>query len=141
MVNAFEEALELLGRFGPALVNAGGDMACRGGSWPVGVETGSDMLTLELTGTALATSGRDRRTWRRGGRMLHHLIDPRTGAPADSDVLRITVVAPDAVQAEVAATSLFLAGAHGAAAEADAAELPSVIVDEQGRTTLAGGLG
>ncbi len=137
---AAERAAEVLAVAGPCLVNAGGDIATRGGSWPVGVETGSETLTLELTGTALATSGRDRRTWRRDGRMLHHLIDPRTGAPADSDVLRITVVAPDAVEAEVAATSLFLAGARGAAAEADAAQLPAVIVDAQGRTTLAGGL-
>ena len=42
---------------------------------------------------ALATSGRDRRRWRRGGRELHHLIDPRPGAPADGDLLRVTVVA------------------------------------------------
>ena len=138
---AAECAAELLAMAGPCLVSAGGDIATRGGSWPVGVETGSHTITLELTGTALATSGRDRRTWRRDGRMLHHLIDPRTGAPADSDVLRVTVVAPDAVEAEVAATSLFLAGARGAAAEADAARLPAVIVDAQGRTTLAGGLG
>ena len=138
---AAERAAEVLAVAGPCLVSAGGDIATRGGSWPVGVETGSDTITLELTGTALATSGRDRRTWRRGGRTLHHLIDPRTGAPAASDVLRITVVALDAVEAEVAATSLFLAGARGAAAEADAAELPAVIVDAEGRTTLAGGLG
>ena len=54
--------------------------------------------------------------------------------------MRVTVVAPDAVAAEVAATSLFLAGAERGAAEADAARLPAVIVDTRGRTLLAGGL-
>ena len=71
---------------------------------------------------------------------MHHLIDPRTGAPAGSDIVRITVVATDAVDAEVLATSLFLAGMDGAAAEADAAGIPAVIVGADGRTLLAGGL-
>jgi thiamine biosynthesis lipoprotein len=137
---AAERAAEPLAIAGPCLVSAGGDIATRAGRWPVGVETADGTLTLELSGSALATSGRDRRTWRRGGRAMHHLIDPRTGAPADSDVVRITVVAPDAVDAEVLATSFFLSGVEGAAAEADAAGVPAVIVGADGRTRLAGGL-
>lgn len=137
---AAERAAELLATAGPCLVNAGGDIATRAGSWPVGVTTGNGSLTLELTGSALATSGRDRRAWRRGGRELHHLIDPRTGDASASDVMRITVVAADAVDAEVLATSLFLAGTDAAAAEADAAGIPAVIVAADGRTLLAGGL-
>jgi thiamine biosynthesis lipoprotein len=137
---AADRAADILAAAGPCLVNAGGDIATRGGTWPVGVETTVGTITLEVTGAAVATSGTDRRTWRRNGTTLHHLIDPRTGAPARSDVVRVTVVAPDAVAAEIAATSLFLAGADGAAAEADAAQLPAVIVDTRGRTLLAGGL-
>jgi len=138
---AAERAAEILATAGPCLVDAGGDLATRGGSWPVGVETAGARLTLELSGGAgLATSGRDRRRWRRAGRELHHLIDPRTGSPAESDVLRVTVVARDAVAAEVAATALFLAGAEAAAAEADAKGIPAVVVTDDGRTLLAGGL-
>jgi thiamine biosynthesis lipoprotein len=136
---AAERAAELLALAGPCLVNAGGDVATRGGSWPVGVETAGGSLTLELTGAALATSGRDRRRWRRDGRELHHLIDPRTGAPAETDLLRVTVVAPDAIEAEVAAKSLFLAGADAARAEADAAGIAAVLTTET-QTVLAGGL-
>ncbi len=73
---AAERAADLLAAAGPCLVNAGGDIAVRGGAWPIGIETGGETLTVELTGGALATSGRDRRRWRRGGRELHHLIDP-----------------------------------------------------------------
>ena len=138
---AAERAAEILATAGPCLVNAGGDVATRGGAWPVGVETSREPLTLELSGSSgLATSGRDRRRWRRDGRELHHLIDPRTGAPAETDLLRVTVVASDAIEAEVAAKSLFLAGAEHAAAEADAAGLPAVLVTDDGRTVHAGGL-
>jgi thiamine biosynthesis lipoprotein len=137
---AAERAADILAVAGPCLVNAGGDVAIRGGAWPIGVEAGEETLTVELTGGALATSGRDRRRWRRGGRELHHLIDPRTGAPADGDLLRATVVAADAVGAEVWAKALFLAGRAAAAAEADERGLPAVLVTRDGRTEIAGGL-
>ena len=137
---AAERAAELLALAGPCLVNAGGDIAIRDGCWPVGVETADGLVTLQLTGGGLATSGRDRRRWRRGGRELHHLIDPATGSPADSDLLRVTVIADDAVAAEIAAKSLFLAGAVGALAEAGAAGLAAVLVTADGRTCFAGAL-
>ncbi len=126
---AVDRAVELLAVYGPCLVNAGGDLAVRGGSWPVGVD-GS--VTLELTRGAIATSGRDRRRWSRGGEERHHLIDPATGLPAEGGPLRVTVVAQTAVEADVLAKIAFLGG------EVD---VPRVLVDADGRTTLAGGLG
>jgi FAD:protein FMN transferase len=137
---AAERAATILATAGPCLVNAGGDIAIRSGTWPVGVATSSGVLTLELDGGALATTGRDRRRWRRGGRTLHHVIDPATGTSAAGDLLRVTVVASDAVQAETWAKALFLAGADAAHAEADALGLPCVLVTRSGRTRLAGGL-
>jgi thiamine biosynthesis lipoprotein len=137
---AAERAAEILATAGPCLVNAGGDIAVRGGHWPVGVETAAEPLTLELSGGGLATSGRDRRRWRRNGRELHHLIDPRTGEPAETDLLRVTAIAADAIEAEIAAKSLFLAGADRAAREADAAGVAAVLVTGDGRTIFAGAL-
>jgi thiamine biosynthesis lipoprotein len=137
---AADRAAEVLATAGPCLVNAGGDIAVRAGAWPVAVQTADGSLTLELTRGALATSGRDRRRWRRGGRELHHLIDPATARPAGGDLVRATVVASDAVTAEVWAKALFLAGGEAGAAEADVLRLPSVFVLTDGSTRLAGGL-
>jgi FAD:protein FMN transferase len=103
---AAERAAEILAIAGPCVVNAGGDIAVRGRAWPIGVED----LTLELENGGLATTGRDRRRWLRGGAAQHHLIDPRTGAPASTELLRVTVVAADAVEAEVQAKHVFLGG-------------------------------
>ena len=133
-------AVQLLSAAGPALVNAGGDVAISGGAWPVGVQTAAGDLTLELSGGALATSGRDRRHWRRNGNELHHLIDPETGTSSSSDLVRLTVVAPDAVEAEVWAKALYLVGEERAAREADERGLPCVLVTSDGRTRFAGGL-
>ena len=133
---AAEQVAMMLATAGPCLVNAGGDIAVRGGSWPVGVE----QLSLLLERGGMATSGRDRRHWLTGGEQRHHLIDPATGEPGESDLVRVTVVASSAVDAEVHAKALFLAGREAACREADELGLPCVLVAENGTTSLAGGL-
>jgi thiamine biosynthesis lipoprotein len=131
---AVDRAIEILAVVGPCVVNAGGDLAVRGDRpWPIGVEDGP---TLELTRGAIATSGRDRRHWRRGDEERHHLIDPATGRPAQTDLVRVTVVASTAVEADVLAKTLFLAGEQ----EAAAAGVPALLVSADGRTRLVGGL-
>jgi thiamine biosynthesis lipoprotein len=114
-------------------VNAGGDIAANGGSWPIAVD---GAVTVELTAGALATSGRDRRRWRRSGRELHHLIDPSTGAPAETNLVRATAVATDAAEAEVLAKWLFLAGED----EALASGVTCILVSEDGNVRLGGDL-
>ena len=63
-----DRAGAILSSAGPALVDAGGDIAARGRpdalGWRVGIETAEDMLTLAVEDAAVATSGRDRRRWR-----------------------------------------------------------------------------
>ena len=117
---AVDRAAKILEEHGPCLVDAGGDIAARGRGWPIGLDTGDGTLTLELGDGAVATSGRDRRRWRRGGEELHHIIDPATGLPAAGDLLRVTAVAATATDAEVRAKALFLAGAEEAEREANA---------------------
>ena len=136
-----DRALAVLAQGGPALVNAGGDIASAGRPWPVGVHTPDGAMTLELADGALATSGCDRRTWRQGDADRHHLIDPSTGLPSEGDLLTVTTAARTAAEAEVLATSLFLChNADAAAVEADHRGVPTVLVTRDGRTRLAGGL-
>lgn len=142
--DAADRACELLRAAGPCLVNAGGDLAVRGvpsgGAWPVAVETPAGSVTLAVRRGGVATSGSDRRRWRRGDEERHHLIDPETGRSAVSDLVRATVAAGSATEAEVLAKSLFLAGARQASTESDHAGTPCVLVTSDGRTILGGGL-
>jgi thiamine biosynthesis lipoprotein len=137
---AADRAAAILTVAGPCLVDAGGDIAVSGRPWPIGVETGNGTLTLELDRGAVATSGCDRRRWSRAGRELHHLIDPRTGRPAAGDLLRVSVVAATAADAEVQAKALFLAGAAEAGKEANERGIPAVLVTRDRQTLLVGGL-
>ena len=116
---AADEAASRLRRSGPALVNAGGDIAvsgpqANGEPWPIGVpypcqpERQLDLLLLVRGG--VATSGRDYRRWRKDGIWQHHLIDPRSGQPAQTDVLSATVVGPSTQAAEMAAKVVLILG-------------------------------
>jgi thiamine biosynthesis lipoprotein len=101
------------------LVNAGGDIFASGAGpdgdgWLVGVTEpqNSDVYVslVRLHDEALATSTTAVRRWQRGGRLLHHLIDPRTQKPAEPGVLSVSVVARTAVQADVYAKTALLLG-------------------------------
>jgi FAD:protein FMN transferase len=141
---AVDHTVAILAAQGPCLVNAGGDLAVAGtppaGVWPVAVETASGPLSVGVSRGALATSGRDRRKWTAGAAEQHHLIDPTTGAPAESDLFRVTVAADTAVEAEVLAKALFLAGEAAAVTEATDLGLSALIVTRDGRDRRTGGL-
>jgi thiamine biosynthesis lipoprotein len=139
-----DRTVAILGPLGPCLVNAGGDLAVAGapaqGVWTVAVDSASGSLSIGVSHGALATSGRDRRKWIAGGAEQHHLIDPATGAPADSDLLRVTVAADTAVEAEILAKALFLAGERAAVAEANELGASALLVTGDGRDRRTGGL-
>ena len=101
-----------------ALVNAGGDLAATGRApgdrpWRIGIRhPRRDGLlgSLELAdGESAFTSGDYERYYERGGRRMHHLLDPRTGRPV-THTQAVTVIANDPVLADAAATALFVAG-------------------------------
>jgi thiamine biosynthesis lipoprotein len=135
----------LVRRFGAAsvLFDVGGDIAvggprADGSAWPIAVhdpltEADSPLALLLLERGGIATSGRDYRQWRVGDRAVHHIIDPRTGAPAVTDVLAATVIAPTAVGAEVAAKVVLIQGsARGLEWLEKRPELAGLIVCENG---------
>ena len=93
------------------LVNLCGDLYARGGGtvgegWPVGF--GDKTLLLKDMGAA--TSGTTKRAWEGG----HHLIDPRTGRPARTDLSEVSVLATTATDAEVFAKVALLLGSTAA---------------------------
>lgn len=120
---AADRAADLLCEVGPCLVDAGGDVAARGGhsgldGWTIGVasplDPDADLAVLLVRDRGVATSGVDYRRWTRGGAVQHHIIDPRTSRPAETDLLSATVVAPNAILADLhAKLALLLGREHG----------------------------
>ena len=118
---AAHQAMRWLQPQGPALIDAGGDVAISGpradGSpWQIDVsnpfQRGQEIETLYLNESGVATSGRDHRRWIHNGNLQHHILDPLTGRPAETDLLTVTAVAPDVMQAEAAAKAAFILGSR-----------------------------
>ena len=99
------------------LVNLGGDISTRGDAggtpWVVSIvdhrrEDATTPGSVQLRGAqrAIATSSSLRRRWH--GR--HHIVDPLTGKPSESDLAQVTVIAPTGWQAEAATTYALVRG-------------------------------
>jgi thiamine biosynthesis lipoprotein len=142
-----DEAAALAGA--PLAIDAGGDAMLvgdgpDGDGWIVDVEDPADarrvIVSLRVRDRAVATSAPNRRRWRVGDGVAHHLIDPRTRAPARSDLAQVTVIAPTAEQADVLAKSAFLLGRRGGQAFLEAHGAGAVLVGARGDVTLVGDL-
>ena len=129
-------------------VDLGGDVRVVGvgpveGLWPIMIE---DPLGTGATGSlvlregAVATSTRLLRAWRRGGRGVHHLVDPRTGDSAHTGLASVTVVAGSTWWAEVLAKAAFIAGPDEGADLITEAGVTGVFVHDDGRVTELPGL-
>jgi thiamine biosynthesis lipoprotein len=121
------------------LVNAGGDVTGRarhGDPWRVAIENPRDrtaiLCVVPLTSGAVATSG----TAARG----RHIIDPRTGLPADETLLSATVVGPSLTWADVLATAAYVEGLLSLARVAQLDGYEALVVDRDGAMTATAGL-
>ena len=144
---AADRAAKKLGVHGPALIDAGGDIAVSGpradgAPWSIGIlnpfQADQPFETLKIAQGGVATSGRDYRRWLRAGKWQHHLIDPRTGLPAQTDVLSVTVIAPTTFEAEIAAKVIAISGSEQSLAWLE--EQPgyaAVIVREDGQAVYS----
>lgn len=129
-----DRALGLVARHPVAVVDADGDIAVRlgpGERFRIGIadprRSSFDLAVLELRGPdgpgearyGLATSGTSVHRWIRAGQVAHHLIDPRTGWPARTDIVQATVLAGTAREAEALAKTAVILGSEEAFAMLD----------------------
>jgi thiamine biosynthesis lipoprotein len=134
-------------RGGGVLVSLGGDIAVAGGvpegGWLVGIaddhrgdpEPGE---TVGISSGGLATSSTSVRRWTRGGRPVHHIVDPRTGLPAREIWRTVSVTAGSCVDANTASTAAIVLG-EDAPAWLASHGLPARLVRPDGDVTRVGG--
>jgi thiamine biosynthesis lipoprotein len=130
------------------LVSLGGDIALAGpapeGGWRVYVTdevrtgTAAPGQWIALRSGGLATSSTAARRWRAGTRVVHHLLDPRTGQPADGAWRTVSVVAPSCLEANIASTAAIVRGRRALEWLASLG-LPSRLVSVEGRLSYVAG--
>jgi len=151
---AVERSIDYLQSIGieHAMVNAGGDLKAIGRHgdrpWHIGVrhprkscqeENQAECIIARLDvrhNEAVFTSGDYERYFEYGGERYHHILDPRTGYPADQTT-SVTVIHHDGATADAAATALFIAGPEQWPQIARDMGIEQVmLIDKQGRVYL-----
>jgi thiamine biosynthesis lipoprotein len=132
-------------------VSLGGDVAVGGqpptGGWSIRVQAvtgpvgaapvGPSQIVAIRTG-GLATSSTAARRWVRGGQVLHHILDPRSGVPVDSPWRTVSVAGPTCLTANVASTSAIVRG-RSAVASLTQRGLAARFVDVDGDVVMTPG--
>lgn len=105
-----------------AIINLGGNIYCigtkrHGEKWVIGLqnpdtEYGGYYSTVEVEDTAVVTSGAYERYTVEDGRVYHHIFDPETGYPSESDLLSATIISPDGTLADALSTAVFVLGSE-----------------------------
>lgn len=138
-----EQAARRLAEYSPTCgVNAGGDLYLIGlpentSSWPIALGDPQDpaevLTVLNLPPGGVATSSVTKRVWKQGQKQRHHLLDPRTGEPAETDWLSVIVSGAHTGLCEALAKALLIAGAAEAENLAYKAGVDFIAVDRQGQ--------
>ena len=118
---ASQKAAEILKENGvnSALMSLGGNVRAVGSkpdgeNWSVAITDPDDnsksIGTLKISDKAVVTSGGYQRYFEENGQIYHHIIDTKTGYPADSGLKSVTIVSSDDTLADALSTSLFVMG-------------------------------
>jgi len=124
------------------VINAGGDIYCMGAKfgnpWTVAIRNPRKNRLMEyvkLNNEAITTSGDYHNYFIKDNKRYSHIFDPRTGCPAQSGAISVTVIAPDCLTADALATAIFVLGKKDG--EALAGKIPGVqakIIEEADTT-------
>jgi thiamine biosynthesis lipoprotein len=133
------------------LVSLGGDIAVAGdvppGGWSIRVQDvagdpsapdDGPTSIIAIHHGGLATSSTSARRWQRGGDVMHHILDPRTGRPADGLWRTVSVAAGSALDANIASTAAIIRGLRSASWLARLG-LPARLVTVDGNVTTVAG--
>lgn len=135
---------------GSALVNLGGNIVTvglreEGLPWQVGIQNpmsprGGYIGTIEAEDKAVVTSGSNERFFVKDGVRYHHILNPRTGYPAESGLLSVTAVCGSSTDADALTTALFVSGTASAMQLLGSFGAQAVFVTEGGDIFLTEGL-
>ena len=133
-----------------ALLNFGGNIVTigpkpDGSPWRIGLQSpggqwGEDYWAItELEAGTVVTSGVYERGFELGSKRYHHILDPRTGYPAESGLLSVTIRGKDSMLADGLATAALVLGAEAGIALAAKYGCQAVALTEDGRALRAKG--
>lgn len=117
-----DKAVEVLKSYGveDAILDLGGNIYAlgkneQGKNWRIGLqdpsrERGDHFAVEELSDKTAVTSGSYERYFEKDGKVYHHILNPKTGIPADSGLISVTVISKNSFEADMLSTAVFVMG-------------------------------
>lgn len=133
------------------LVSLGGNVQALGTKtdgtdWQIAIENpdkSSDYIgVVSVKDKAVITSGGYERYFEKNGKTYHHILDPKTGYPAESGLKSVTIVSDNGTLADALSTSLFVMGKEKALDywREHKNEFDTILVEDNGNITITDGL-
>lgn len=128
-----------------ATINLGGTVAVIGAARTIGIQhptlpTGTPMGRVSISDQAVVTSGNYEKFFIQDGIRYHHLLDPRTGRPADSGLSSITIIGDSAMVLDALTTAVFVLGADAGNSLAASCGLQAIFVNDEQEVFVTQGL-
>lgn len=134
-----------------AILNLGGNVMTigkkpDGSDWKVAIKSPDTSMenlgVLSVYDKAVITSGGYERCFEADGKSYHHIIDPKTGYPAESGLVSVTIISKDATLADALSTALFVMGKDNAIAfwRKYADDFDFVLYDNKGELYVSEGI-
>lgn len=150
---AADEAVRIFREHGVknALISLGGNIYALGTNpdgqpWRIGVQNPEDerntyIAVIATSDETLVTSGAYERYLEVNGLRYHHIIDPATGYPAETDVLSSTIITTRSIDADALSTSVFILGRErGLQLIEQLPGIEAVVVDRNHQVYLSSGM-
>ncbi len=137
---ATDEVRSVLAQLGiqRAVLDLGGNILVMGEKgkglpWSIGIRDPLDAAgiagKLQVSDCAIVTSGGYERFFEKDGILYHHILDPKTGKPARSDLLSVTVVSRDGALADAMSTAIYVAGMEEGLSLAKKAGVEAILIN------------
>ena len=133
-----------------AIINLGGNVVTigeklTGQEWRVGIQnplspTGEYLGVLSATNKTIVTSGSNERFFMKDGIRYHHILDPRTGSPAQSELLSATAICGSSTDADAITTALFILGPQNSIELLRQLEVETIFVTKELSIIVSNGL-
>lgn len=133
-----------------AVINMGGDLSIIGSKtnnsgFKIAIKnpnSDNDVLeSLELSDICVATSGIYERCFEQNGKLYHHILDPHTGYPADTDIMSVSIISDSSAYCDMICTACIVMGLDNAMNYIENnPNIEAIILDTDGKLHYSGGI-
>ena len=132
-----------------ALLNLGGNIQTigskpDGSAWGVSIcnpeDSSKQLCRIEVVDKAVVTSGGYQRYFEENGKSYHHIIDPKSGYPAENGLLSVTIVDEDGMLCDALSTTLFVLGKDKALEYCEKYGIEAILMTDDKKIYVTDGL-